>query len=165
MNIGSKVENFTLPATGDQNISLDQFLGKRVVLYFYPKDNTPGCTNEGVAFANAHDLFTAGNTVVLGVSKDTIKSHEVFRKKHNLPFHLLSDRDGEVCKAFDVLKEKSMYGRKMVGILRSTFLIDEEGVLQKEWRGVNVKGHCEEILESLGIEMDSRDLEACRVPV
>ncbi len=164
MNIGHVVEPFHLPATGDQTLSLRDFQGKRVVLFFYPKDNTSGCTSEAVAFANAYDLFEQAGAVVLGVSKDSIKSHEVFKSKYNLPFPLLSDRDGELCHRFGVIDEKEVFGRKITGIVRSTFLLDENGVLMKVWRKVDVTGHCQEVLEALGVSVDDRDLESCRLP-
>jgi len=162
VSIGSAVENFELPATGDQNISLSQLKGKRVLLYFYPKDNTPGCTTESVAFANAHDVLSAGNVVVLGVSRDGIKSHENFKAKFNMPFELLSDKAETLCKQFDVIKEKTMYGRTSLGVERSTFVIDEAGVLVKEWRKVKVKGHVEAVLEYLGLSAEGIDLAADR---
>lgn len=164
VEIGKAVTSFSLPATGDQTISLDDLKGKRVVLFFYPKDNTPGCTNESVAFSNAYDVFQAGNVTILGVSRDTIPSHEKFKAKFNMPFELLSDKGEELCKMFDVIREKNMYGRKIFGIQRSTFIIDEEGVLQKEWRNVKVKGHAEEVMAELGLSAGDIDLEACRIP-
>lgn len=149
VQIGKKVPDFTLPATGDQEISLSELKGKKVVLYFYPKDNTPGCTTEGQDFREHIRKFRARNTVVLGVSRDSIKSHENFKEKQCFPFELLSDADEKLCKQFDVLKEKNMYGKKVMGVERSTFLIDEEGVLRQEWRKVKVDGHVEEVLEAV----------------
>lgn len=147
--IGKPAPDFTLKATGDQTISLCDFKGqKQVVLYFYPKDNTPGCTTEGQDFRDHIQDFEAANTVILGVSRDSVKTHENFKAKQGFPFDLLSDPDEIACKAYDVIKEKNMYGRKSMGIERSTFLIDAAGNLQKEWRKVKVKGHVEEVLEA-----------------
>lgn len=164
VEIGKSVPNFSLSATGDKTIALEDLKGKRVVLYFYPKDNTPGCTNESVAFSNAYDQFTAADVVILGVSRDTVASHELFKSKFNMPFDLLSDKEEVLCKMFDVIKEKNMYGRKIFGIQRSTFIIDGDGVLVKEWRNVKVKGHAEAVMEELGITHEGIDFEACRVP-
>lgn len=147
--IGSKIKNFSLPATGDQHISLDDLKGKNVVLYFYPKDSTPGCTTEGQDFRDRIDAFTKANTVILGVSRDSIKRHENFKAKQSFPFELLSDEDESLCKQFDVIKLKKLYGKEYLGIDRSTFLIDAEGKLVKEWRSVKVKGHAEEVLASV----------------
>lgn len=147
--IGRKIKNFMLPATGDKEISLKDLKGKRVVLYFYPKDSTPGCTREGQDFRDSIRKFRARNTVVLGVSRDSIKSHENFRDRQSFPFDLLSDSEEKLCKQFDVIKEKNMYGKKVLGIERSTFLIDENGVLRAEWRKIKVDGHVEEVLEAI----------------
>ena len=146
---GKKVKNFKLPATSDKTISLNDFKGKNVVLYFYPKDSTPGCTTEGQDFRDAKGKFTRQNTVILGVSRDSLKSHENFKAKQNFNFDLLSDKDEELCNLFDVIKEKNMYGKKVMGIERSTFLIDEKGVLKKEWRKVKVAGHVDEVLQAV----------------
>ena len=147
--IGEKVDAFSLPATGNQTISLDDFKGKsHVVLYFYPKDSTPGCTKEGQAFRDLHDAFTAAECAILGVSRDTVKSHERFKEKQEFPFDLLSDSEETLCKQFDVIKEKNMYGRKVMGIERSTFLIDKQGKLAHEWRKVKVDGHAEAVLDA-----------------
>ncbi len=147
--VGKKVPDFKLEATGGQTIALSDFKGKKnVVLYFYPKDNTPGCTTEGQDFRDHHAEFEKADTVILGVSRDSIKSHENFKAKHGFPFELLSDPDEKVCKLFDVIKEKNLYGRKYMGIERSTFLIDKNGKLVREWRKVRVKGHVEEVLEA-----------------
>ena len=135
-----------LPATGDQTIDLKSLRGKNVVLYFYPKDSTPGCTTEGQDFAANYAKFKRHNTVVLGISRDSVASHEKFRAKYNFPFDLLSDADEKACTIFDVIKEKNMYGRKVMGIERSTFLIDVKGKLVREWRKVKVKGHVDEVL-------------------
>ena len=135
-----------LPATGDQTIDLKSLRGKNVVLYFYPKDSTPGCTTEGQDFAANYAKFKRSNTIVLGISRDSVSSHEKFRAKYNFPFDLLSDADEKACSIFDVIKEKNMYGRKVMGIERSTFLIDVKGKLVREWRKVKVKGHVDEVL-------------------
>ena len=148
-SIGNKVPDFSLPATGDQTIALSDYRGKNVVLYFYPKDSTPGCTTEGQDFRDKIHTFRRRNTVILGISRDSLKSHENFRTKQQFPFDLLSDADEKACRLFDVIKEKNMYGRKVMGIERSTFLIDDEGVLRREWRKVKVKGHVEEVLEAI----------------
>lgn len=147
--IGRVVPALKLPATGDQTIELKSLRGKNVILYFYPKDSTPGCTTEGQDFAANHAKFKRRNTVILGISRDSVASHEKFRSKYNFPFHLLSDSEEKACAIFDVIKEKNMYGRKVMGIERSTFLIDDKGKLRREWRKVKVKGHVDEVLESL----------------
>jgi len=143
---GKKVKNFSRPATGDKTISLKELSGKKLVLYFYPKDSTPGCTTEGQDFRDAKAKFSRQNTVILGVSRDSIKRHENFKAKQNFNFDLLSDEDESLCKQFDVIKLKKLYGREYMGIERSTFLISEDGVLLEEWRGVKVKGHVDEVL-------------------
>ena len=148
LEIGKKVANFTVPATGDQNLSLSDFKGKNLVIYFYPKDSTPGCTLEGQNFRDLYAGFGKANTEILGVSRDSIKRHENFKTKQEFPFELLSDENEALCKQFDVIHEKNMYGRKVMGIVRSTFLIDGEGVLRAEWRKVRVKGHADEVLEA-----------------
>jgi thioredoxin-dependent peroxiredoxin len=147
--IGRKVPDFTLPATGGKPWKLSAARGKAVVLYFYPKDNTSGCTSEGVAFSDLHDAFRKAGAVVVGVSPDSIASHEKFKAKYSFPFELLSDEDKKACAIFGVWKEKSMYGRKYMGVERSTFLLDAEGVLRREWRKVKVSGHADEVLEAL----------------
>ncbi len=146
---GKKVPDFTVPATGEKTITLSELKGSRVVLYFYPKDSTPGCTTESQGFRDDYLKFRRRNTIVLGVSRDSLRSHENFRAKHGFQFDLISDSEEALCKLFDVIKEKNMYGRKVLGIERSTFLIDEEGVLVREWRKVKVKGHVEEVLEAV----------------
>ena len=147
--IGRKVPDFTLPATGDREIALSDNLGKNVVVYFYPKDSTPGCITEGQDFRDRIHTFRRRNTVILGISRDSVKSHENFKAKQQFPFDLLSDADEKACKLFDVIKEKNMYGRKVMGIERSTFLIDDKGILRREWRKVKVKGHVDEVLDAI----------------
>jgi len=149
VSIGKKVPAFSLPATGDQTINLSGLKGKNIVLYFYPKDSTPGCTLEGQDFRDNIRKFSSRNTIILGVSRDKLSSHERFKEKQSFPFDLLSDEDETLCKLFDVIKEKNMYGKKVMGIERSTFLIDEKGILRKEWRKVKVKEHVNEVLETL----------------
>jgi peroxiredoxin Q/BCP len=146
---GKAVPDFTLPATGGKEISLSDFRGKNVVIYFYPKDSTPGCTTEGQDFRDSINTFRRRKTVILGISRDSIKSHENFKARQDFPFDLLSDADEHVCQLFDVIREKNMYGRKVLGIERSTFLIDAGGILRREWRKVSVKGHVEEVLEAV----------------
>lgn len=143
---GKRVPDFELPATGDQTIKLSDLKGKNVVLYFYPKDSTPGCTREGQAFRDNHAKFKRANAVVLGISRDSVKSHENFKAKQEFPFELLSDKEENACRLFDVIKEKTMYGKKVMGIERSTFLLDTRGVLRREWRKVKVDGHVDEVL-------------------
>ncbi|WFP51682.1 peroxiredoxin [Methylomonas sp. EFPC3] len=147
--IGTAVPDFEVAATGDKSVKLSDYRGKKIVLYFYPKDNTPGCTQEGQAFRDNIGQFEALNTVVLGVSRDSVKVHEGFKCKQAFPFDLLSDQDESLCGLFDVIKMKNMYGKQVQGIERSTFLIDENGVLVKEWRKVQVKVHVAEVLDFL----------------
>ena len=147
--IGQPAPDFELPATGGQTLSLAGFKGSNVVLYFYPKDSTPGCTTEGQNFRDAIAQFQALDTVILGASRDGIKAHENFKAKQSFPFELLSDRDELLCRAYDVIKLKKMYGRESMGVERSTFLIDREGVLRQEWRKVKVKGHVDEVLAAV----------------
>ena len=144
-----KAIDFTLPANNGENVKLSDFLGKGVVLYFYPKDNTPGCTQEACNFRDNFERLTAKNVVVLGVSKDSIKKHEGFVAKQKLPFLLLSDENSDVCEKYGVWNEKINFGKKYFGIIRSTFLIDEKGEITKEWRKVKVEGHVDEIIEEL----------------
>lgn len=148
-SINKKVPAFNLPATGDKNIRLSDLKGKNIVLYFYPRDSTPGCTREGQDFRDNIRKFRARNTVIIGVSRDGIKSHDKFRAAQGLPFDLIADEEEKLCKLFDVIKMKNMYGKKVRGIERSTFLIDEKGILRKEWRKVKVEGHAEEVLEAV----------------
>jgi len=148
--IDQPVANFQAAATGDQTIQLDDFKGNsNVVIYFYPKDNTPGCTTEGQDFRDHHQAFADLETVILGVSRDGLKAHENFRSKHSFPFHLISDKDETLCQQFGVIKLKKLYGKEHMGIERSTFLIDKQGVLRREWRGVKVKGHVTEVLSAV----------------
>jgi peroxiredoxin Q/BCP len=143
------VADFTCPATGGKNVQLKSLRGKKVVLYFYPKDSTPGCTTEGQDFRDLHAKFQRAGAVILGVSRDSLASHEKFKEKLKLPFDLLSDPDEKLCRQFDVIREKSLYGRKFMGVERSTFLLDERGKLREEWRKVKVNGHAQEVLESV----------------
>jgi thioredoxin-dependent peroxiredoxin len=147
--VDKPVPKFTLNATDGQEIALDGLRGKTVVLYFYPKDDTPGCTTESCAFRDNHGAFKKLGAVVLGVSRDSIASHEKFKAKYEFPFELLSDGDEKLCQLFDVIKEKNMYGKKVLGVERSTFLIDKQGILRREWRKVKVTGHVEEVLEAV----------------
>jgi peroxiredoxin Q/BCP len=149
VSVGKRVANFSLPATGDKILSLEQFRGKHLVIYFYPKDHTPGCTREGQDFRDAHDDFKAAGAEVLGVSRDSVRTHENFCAKQSFPFDLLSDADETLCKQFDVIQKKKLYGREYMGIERSTFLIDSEGVLRAEWRKVKVPGHVDAVLATL----------------
>lgn len=149
VSIGKKVASFSLPATGDKELSLKDFKGTNLVLYFYPKDSTPGCTLEGQNFRDSYEQFREHKTEILGVSRDSLKAHENFKSKQNFPFDLLSDADETLCRQFDVIQEKNMYGRKFMGIVRCTFLIDGEGILRQEWRKVRVKGHAEAVLDAV----------------
>ena len=146
VEIGKKVNNFSRPATSGKTISLSSLKGKNVVLYFYPKDSTPGCTTEGQNFRDLYDEFKQANTEILGVSRDSLKRHENFKSKQQFPFELLADEDESLCQLFDVIKLKKLYGREYMGIDRSTFLINAAGKLVQEWRNVKVKGHAEEVL-------------------
>lgn len=145
--LDKKVPDFSLPATGGTSFNLADQAGKTVVLYFYPKDSTPGCTTQGQNFRDLHDQFAAANAVVLGISRDSLKSHENFKTKQGFPFELGSDADEAVCTQFGVMKQKMMYGKQCRGIERSTFVIDGKGVLRREWRGVKVPGHVQEVLD------------------
>lgn len=149
LEINHVVPNFSLPGTSETNFSLNNFLGKLIVLYFYPRDSTPGCTNEGIDFTNLYQDFKNKNVEIFGISRDTIKSHEKFKEKYNFPFELLSDSEEIACEIFDVIKMKNMYGKQVQGIERSTFLIDTQGKLVNEWRGLKVPGHAEEVLNSI----------------
>jgi len=143
------VADFTAEATGDKKIRLKDLRGQHVVIYFYPKDSTPGCTLEGQDFRDLHARFKRQKSIVFGVSRDSIASHEKFRAKQLFPFDLLSDPDEALCRKFDVIREKTLYGRKFMGVERSTFLIDAAGKLRREWRKVKVKGHAAEVLEAV----------------
>ena len=149
MKACSPAPDFEAPATGDRAIKLSDLKGRNIVLYFYPKDNTPGCTLEGQNFRDRIHEFEQLNAVVLGVSRDSIRMHEDFKTKHEFPFDLLSDSDEKLCSMFDVIKMKNMYGKKVRGIERSTFLIDTQSNVVFEWRKVKVKNHIEEVLEKL----------------
>lgn len=148
VTINEAIPEFTTNATSGKEVTLSALKGKNTVIYFYPKDNTPGCTTEGQEFRDAIEDFTSTNTVIYGVSRDSLKVHENFKAKHGFPFELISDPDETFCKLFDVIKLKKLYGKEYMGIDRSTFLIDENGVLKKEWRSVKVKGHVAEVLEA-----------------
>lgn len=143
------VSDFKAVSTGDSETRLKDLRGQNVVIYFYPKDSTPGCTLEGQDFRDLHSKFRRQKTVILGVSRDSIASHEKFKSKQKFPFDLLSDPDETLCKKFDVIKEKSLYGRKFMGVERSTFLIDRDGKLREEWRKLKVKGHAQEVLDAV----------------
>ncbi|MDX1497291.1 MAG: peroxiredoxin [Salinisphaeraceae bacterium] len=149
VEIGKKVADCTLPATGGKDISLSDYAGKTLVVYFYPKDNTPGCTQEGQDFRDLYKKFKAAGAEILGVSRDSVKVHENFKAKHEFPFELLSDKDEVLCKQFDVIRKKKLYGREYMGVDRSTFVIDSKGKLVREWRSVKVKGHAQEVLETV----------------
>ena len=145
---GKKAPAFSLPADDGSTVSLKSLAGKKVVLFFYPKDDTPGCTTESIAFSALKKKFEAANTLVFGISKDSIEKHCKFRDKHNLTVRLLSDEEGKMLEAYGVWAEKSLYGRKFMGINRTTFLLDEKGVVRKVWPKVKVNGHTEEVLEA-----------------
>ncbi len=149
ITIAKPVPDFEADATGGLHFKLSDYLGKKIIIYFYPRDNTPGCTLEGKAFRDNIEQFNALNVVIFGVSRDSVKVHEGFKEKQAFPFELLSDKEEKLCQLFDVIKMKNMYGKQVRGIERSTFLINEEGVLLYEWRKVKVKTHVEEILQKL----------------
>jgi peroxiredoxin Q/BCP len=148
LKIGDKAPDFTMPADGGGEISLKALKGKKIVLYFYPRDDTPGCTTEACAFRDALPDFSKVKTAIVGVSKDTVASHDKFKTKFELPFPLASDKDGTVCEAYGAWAEKSMYGKKYMGIERSTFLIDEKGIVRGIWRKVKADGHAAEVLKA-----------------
>lgn len=148
--INKPAPDFSLPATNGKILSLKDLLGKNIVLYFYPKDCTTGCTQEGKDFAKNFKKFASLNTKILGVSRDNLKLHEKFKLEQQFPFELLSDSDEKLCKLYDVLKEKIMYGKKSLGIERSTFLIDKQGILRREWRRVKIPGHVDAVLLAVG---------------
>jgi peroxiredoxin Q/BCP len=143
------VKDFKAEATGDKTVRLKELRGENVVLYFYPKDSTPGCTQEGRDFSELHTRFRRQKTRIFGVSRDSLASHEKFKAKQGFPFELISDPDEKLCQQFDVIKEKKLYGRTFMGVERSTFLIDKDGKLRGEWRKIKVKGHAEEVLEAV----------------
>jgi len=149
VEIDQTVPDFEAEATGAKTIKLSDFRGKKVLLYFYPRDNTPGCTQEGKDFRDHYDEFVKHNVVIFGVSRDSVKVHEGFKSKHAFPFDLIADKDESLCQLFDVIKMKNMYGKQVRGIERSTFLIDEEGKLRQEWRKVKVKTHVQDVLDYL----------------
>lgn len=144
----STLPDFTVPATSGKTVTLSELAGKKVVIYFYPKDHTPGCTTQGQDFRDMHEQFLAADTLVFGVSRDSLRTHENFRAKQSFPFELISDPDESLCRLFDVIRKKKLYGKEYEGIERSTFLIDREGVLRREWRKVKVPGHVAEVLEA-----------------
>jgi peroxiredoxin Q/BCP len=148
VQIGQPIPDIELPATGGKHMKLSDFHGRQLVLYFYPKASTPGCTQEGLDFSAASEAFAAANTAILGASRDGVKAQENFKTKQGFVFDLLSDKDEVLCKAFDVIKLKKMYGRESLGVERSTFLIGPDGVLRKEWRGVKVAGHVDDVLSA-----------------
>lgn len=148
VELGQPVATFQAQATGGLQVDLGALKGEQVVLYFYPKDNTPGCTTEGQDFRDRHDAFRAVNTQVFGVSRDSLKTHENFKNKQGFPFELISDQDEQLCQLFEVIKLKKLYGKEYLGIDRSTFLIDRNGVLRQQWRGVKVPGHAEAVLQA-----------------
>lgn len=149
IKINCAVPDFTLMGSDNQEHKLSQYRGKKVILYFYPRDNTPGCSTEACNFRDSNDVFINKNAIIIGISRDSLKSHTKFIEKFNLPFILLSDEKEEVCNLFNVIKEKNMYGRKVFGIERSTFIINEEGILVKEYRKVKVKDHVSTVLKDL----------------
>lgn len=147
--VGLKVPNFSAPMTSDQTFNISDYRGKHLVIYFYPKDSTPGCTDESIQFNDMQESFAKKNCLIFGVSRDSVKSHESFRSKYGFKFELISDGNEEVCQMFDVIKMKNMYGKQVRGIERSTFLIDSEGLLKKEWRKIKIPGHAQEVLDSI----------------
>ena len=149
ITIGDSLPNLTIASTLKENFDLNEFKGKKLVMYFYPKDNTPGCTQEGKDFSDSYDEFQNLNTEIVGVSKDSLKKHHNFIEKYNFPFSLIADTEEKLCNAMDVIKEKNMYGKKYMGIERSTFIFDETGTLTHEFRKVRVKGHVDAVLEIL----------------
>ena len=148
VELDQPVPAFTAEATNSLSVSLESLAGKQVVLYFYPKDSTPGCTTQGQGFRDLHEAFRAANTEVFGISRDGMKSHENFKAKQGFTFELICDKGEQLCQLFDVIKLKKLYGKEYLGIDRSTFLIDREGVLRQEWRGVKVPGHVEAVLQA-----------------
>ena len=149
IEINCAVPDFTLMGSDNQEHKLSQYRGKKVILYFYPRDNTPGCSTEACNFRDSNDVFINKNAIIIGISRDSLKLHTKFIEKFNLPFILLSDEKEEVCNLFNVIKEKNMYGKKVFGFERSTFIINEEGILVKEYRKVKVKDHVSTVLKDL----------------
>ena len=149
LQVGDTIADFSLSATSEQTITSEHLKGQNTVIYFYPKDSTPGCTTEGLDFSALYDQFKALNTEVYGVSRDSMRAHENFKAKQSFPFELISDPDETLCKIFDVIKLKKMYGREYLGVERSTFLINEQGKLVAEWRKVKVKGHAQAVLDAV----------------
>ena len=147
--LDQKIPAFSLPATGGKNFKSSDAAGKNLVIYFYPRDNTTGCTKEGEAFRDLYPAFRKANAVIVGISPDSLASHEKFKAKMKFPFELLADEDHAICDLFEVYKEKSMYGRKYMGVERSTFLIDAGGMLKREWRKVKVPGHADQVLAAI----------------
>ena len=145
--LNQPVPDFELPSTGNKNFTLSAVKGKNLVIYFYPKDDTPGCTTEGQQFRDSYQEFIDSDCIIVGISRDSIQSHEKFKEKMGFPFELLSDADETACKLFDVIKMKNMYGKQVRGIDRSTFVLDTNGILRREWRSVKVPGHVEEVLD------------------
>jgi peroxiredoxin Q/BCP len=150
LDVGDKAPDFTLPTDGGGEVSLKSLKGNPVVVYFYPKDDTPGCTTEAKDFAGQYKKFAKAGAAIVGISKDSVKRHDNFKKKYGLPFVLASDEDGAACEAFGVWVEKSLYGRKYMGIERATFLVDAKGKIARVWHKVKVKGHADEVLEAVG---------------
>ncbi|MDP0588918.1 MAG: peroxiredoxin [Candidatus Endonucleobacter bathymodioli] len=146
--LGQLVTDFTSKTTENNNITLSDLSGSQIVLFFYPKDNTPGCTSEALSFKHHYEDFKASNTLIFGVSKDNLQTHEKFKKKYSLPFDLIADTDEKLCTLFDVIKKKTLYGKEHMGIERSTFLIDRAGIMQHEWRKVLIKNHVEDVLQA-----------------
>ena len=149
LNVGDQAPEFTLLSDKNEQISLKKFRGKKIILYFYPKDNTPGCTQEACDFRDQLTTFNQKNAVIFGVSKDNPEKHQQFKEKYQLPFTLLADVDGKVCDAYGIFGKKSLFGKSFLGIVRSTFLIDEQGIIRGIWRKVKVKGHTEQVLNEL----------------
>jgi len=149
IKLGDPAPNIELDATGNQKVNLSKIKNQNFVVYFYPKDSTPGCTTEGQNFRDNYSEFTKLDTLIYGVSRDSIRSHENFKAKHDFPFELISDPDEKLCRAFDVIKLKKLYGREYMGVERSTFLFNNEGKLVQEWRKVKVKGHVDEVLDAV----------------
>jgi len=149
VQLHESIPDFTATATSDKTIAVNDLKGRNWVIYFYPKDSTPGCTTEGQDFRDLYPSFHEANTEIFGVSRDSLRSHENFKAKQSFPFELISDSDETLCQLFDVIKLKKMYGKESLGIERSTFLVDKDGVLRQEWRKVKVAGHAAEVLEAV----------------